>query len=93
MISWWYETWAEKLSGGEKSRLGLSQMLAGEPSIMLIDEAFSNMDEQLESKIMNDLFREYPDRAVICISHRNSSKPFFDRVVDFDALATKALDK
>jgi len=71
------------LSGGEKSRLGLSQMLALEPSIMLIDEAFSNMDEQLESKIIGDLFREYPGRAVICISHRNSSRPFFDRVVEF----------
>jgi len=74
------------LSGGEKSRLGLSQMLVIEPEFILIDEAFSNMDEQLESKIINDLFREYPNRAVICISHRNSSRPFFDRVVEFNAL-------
>lgn len=72
------------LSGGEKSRLGLSQTLVTDPDIMLIDEAFSNMDEALESKIIGDLFREYPDRAVICISHRNSSKPFFDRVVEFN---------
>ena len=78
------------LSGGEKSRLGLSQMLVGEPAVMLIDEAFSNMDEQLESKIIGDLFREYPDRAVICISHRNSSRRFFDRVVDFNVLAGDA---
>ena len=76
------------LSGGEKSRLGLSQMLVGEPSIMLIDEAFSNMDEQLESKIITDLFREYPNRAVVCISHRNSSKAFFDKVVDFNVLTS-----
>jgi len=73
------------LSGGEKSRLGLSQMLATKPEILLIDEAFSNMDEELESKIIGDLFRENPERAVICISHRNSSKPFFDRVVEFNA--------
>jgi len=72
------------LSGGEKSRLGLSQMLIPEPSIMLIDESFSNMDEELESKIISDLFKHYPDHAVICISHRNSSRPFFDRVVDFN---------
>jgi len=72
------------LSGGEKSRLGLSQMLAVEPQIMLIDEAFSNMDEELESRIIANLFREYPNRAVICISHRNSSKQFFDSVVEFN---------
>jgi len=76
------------LSGGERSRLGLSQMLAPEPSIMLIDEAFSNMDEELESKIINDLFNHYPDRTVICISHRNSSRHFFDKVIDFNAIAT-----
>jgi ABC-type bacteriocin/lantibiotic exporter with double-glycine peptidase domain len=78
------------LSGGEKSRLGLSQKLVADPEIMLIDEAFSNMDEALESKILSDLFREYPDRAVICISHRNASRPFFDRVVEFDAFACEA---
>ena len=72
------------LSGGEKSRVGVAQMLVPQPQIMLIDEAFSSMDEELESKILNNLFREYPNRAVICISHRNSSRPFFDRVVDFN---------
>ena len=73
------------LSGGEKSRLGLSQTLVNDSEIMLIDEAFSNMDEALESRIIADLFSEYPDRAVICISHRNASRPFFDRVVDFNS--------
>jgi ABC-type multidrug transport system fused ATPase/permease subunit len=71
------------LSGGEKSRLGLAQMLACEPLVMLIDEAFSNIDEQLESKIIKDLIIAYPNRAMICISHRNSGRKFFDRVVDF----------
>jgi len=72
------------LSGGEKSRLGLSQTLVSDSDIMLIDEAFSNMDEALEAKIIADLFNEYPDRAIICISHRNASRPYFDRVVDFN---------
>ncbi|MCL1936043.1 MAG: ABC transporter ATP-binding protein/permease [Defluviitaleaceae bacterium] len=74
------------LSGGEKSRLGLSQMLATSPEVLLIDEAFSNMDEELEAKILDDLFREYPNCTVICISHRNSSRPFFNKVVDFNIL-------
>jgi len=77
------------LSGGEKSRLGLSQTLVCDPEIMLLDEVFSNMDEALESKILVDMFHEYPDRAIICISHRNSSKAFFDRIVDFNSLAVK----
>jgi ABC-type bacteriocin/lantibiotic exporter with double-glycine peptidase domain len=75
------------LSGGEKSRLGLAQMLIPEPQIMLIDESFSNMDEELESKIINDLFTHYPGRTVICISHRNSGRVLFDTVVDFNIIS------
>ena len=75
------------LSGGEKSRLGLSQTLVSDSDFMLIDEAFSNMDEALEAKIIADLFNEYPDRTIICISHRNASRPYFDRVVDFGDLS------
>ena len=71
------------LSGGEKSRLGLSQMLVRQPEIMLIDEAFSNMDEELESLILGNIFEAYPDKTVICVSHRSTSKDFFDRVVQF----------
>jgi len=71
------------LSGGEKSRLGLSQALVSDSDVMLIDEAFSNMDEALEAKIISDLLREYPDRTIICISHRNTSRQFFNRIIEF----------
>jgi len=73
------------LSGGEKSRLGLSQSLVTNPELMLLDEVFSNIDEALESKILADLFNEYPNRTFICISHRNSTKSFFDKIVDFNS--------
>ena len=69
------------LSGGEKSRIGLSQMLVLEPEIMLIDEAFSNLDEEMELQILTKIFTLYKDKSVICISHRSSSEAFFDRIV------------
>ncbi|MCL2188214.1 MAG: ABC transporter ATP-binding protein/permease [Defluviitaleaceae bacterium] len=69
------------LSGGEKSRVGLSQMLVSNPQVMLLDEPFSNMDEELESQILTKILTDYEDRAIICISHRSSSEFFFDRVV------------
>jgi len=72
------------LSGGEKSRVGLSQMLVLNPQIMLIDESFSNMDEELETQILTKMFTDYKDRAVICISHRSSSEVFFDKIVRFN---------
>jgi len=75
------------LSGGERARLGLSQMMATAPGVLLIDEAFSNLDEEQETKILGNLLRESSDSTVICISHRNASRPFFDKVVDFNAFS------
>ncbi|MCL2620807.1 MAG: hypothetical protein FWD97_07750 [Defluviitaleaceae bacterium] len=73
--------WTASQASGSFYGNVLTQMLATQPEIMLIDEAFSNMDEELETKIITDLFREYPNRTIICISHRNSTKPLFDEVV------------
>lgn len=74
---------ANTMSGGEKSRLGLAQLLIRGYDIILIDETFSSVDEDMESLIIERLFREYPDKTFVCISHRISSKRFFDRVIDF----------
>jgi ABC-type multidrug transport system fused ATPase/permease subunit len=71
------------MSGGEKSRLGLAQTLVRKPEIILIDEAFSNVDEEMEAMITASLFKKYPDMTVVCISHRNASRVFYDRVIEF----------
>jgi len=71
------------LSGGEKSRLGLAQTLARNPDIILIDEAFSNVDEEMERQIIQRLVAACPDKTIVCISHRSNSREYFDRVVNF----------
>lgn len=72
------------MSGGEKSRLGLAQMLAREPSVLLMDETFSNVDEPMEKEILENLLKKYPHSTFICISHRLSNKHLFDRIIDFN---------
>ncbi|MCL2170771.1 MAG: ABC transporter ATP-binding protein/permease [Defluviitaleaceae bacterium] len=71
------------LSGGEKSRLGLAQTLARRPDAILIDESFSNLDEEMEAAIIAKLFAKYADKTILCISHRNASRPYFNRIVNF----------
>lgn len=57
------------LSSGEKQRLALIRALAGEPSVIILDEPTSNIDNATATMIrdvMDDLSRQH---LVICVSH------------------------
>lgn len=57
------------LSSGEKQRLALIRALVGEPSVIILDEPTSNIDQATAAfirDVMNDLSRQH---LVICVSH------------------------
>lgn len=75
------------VSGGEKSRVGIAQNLANNPKVILLDESFSNIDEDGESEILKGITKECWDKTVICISHRVESRRYFNRSISFDVEA------
>ncbi|WP_029896895.1 glycine betaine/L-proline ABC transporter ATP-binding protein ProV [Desulfohalovibrio reitneri] len=60
-----------ELSGGMQQRVGLARGLAVDPTIMLMDEAFSALDPLIRSEMQDELLRlqAESDRTVIFISH------------------------
>lgn len=57
------------LSSGEKQRLALIRALVGEPSVIILDEPTSNIDNATVTLIRNVMTELARQHLVICISH------------------------
>lgn len=64
------------LSGGEKQRIILARALLQNKSIIILDEALSELDLVKEESIIKRIKREYKDKTVIYIAHRDLQKLF-----------------
>ncbi len=62
-----------RLSGGERQRIALSRALIRKPSLLILDEATSNLDSENEKKILESLERLEGKITVLLIAHRLST--------------------
>ena len=64
-------SYPEELSGGMQQRVGLARALATDPSILLMDEAFSALDPLIRTEMQDELISLQREKArtVVFISH------------------------
>ena len=61
------------LSGGEKQRLSIIRAVLASPDFLIMDEATSELDEQMESIVISKIKELLPEAIVLIISHRKNT--------------------
>jgi ATP-binding cassette subfamily B protein len=72
------------LSGGQRQRIAIARTLVMNPPILVLDDATSAIDVQVEQRIHHALRGLLNDRTTIIIAHRLATIALADRVVLMD---------
>jgi len=62
-----------KLSGGQRQRIGIARALYSNPSILVLDEATSSLDNLTESAVMDAIKSFRGQKTIIIVTHRLST--------------------
>lgn len=71
------------ISGGERQRIILARALLQNASIYLIDEALSEVDQNMEKEIILNLQKYLKNKTVIYITHKNQDQ-LFKNIIDLE---------
>jgi ATP-binding cassette subfamily B protein len=72
------------LSGGQRQRIAIARTLLVNPPIMVLDDATSAIDVQVEQTIHSGLRAQMQGRTTLIIAHRLSTISLADRVLLLD---------
>ncbi len=78
------------LSGGERQRIILARALLKKSYILVLDEALSEVETELERDIIKDIFTTFKDKTIIYVTHKDNDD-LFDQVINFTEVSHNEL--
>jgi len=73
-----------KLSGGQRQRLGIARALVTNPKILILDEATSSLDSQVEADLSQAILSLKGKVSLVIIAHRLSTVRLADEIIYLD---------
>jgi putative ATP-binding cassette transporter len=86
------DNWSHRLSLGEQQRIGFARIMLTEPSLVVLDEATSAVDEPREARCYGMLRRAPWHPTILSVGHRGTLRRYHDRVVDVTEFACAERD-
>jgi len=72
----------EPFSGGEQQRLAFARALLTDAPCLILDETLASLDEDTEMFMLQRLLEDFPEKTMICVSHRKQVATLFTRRID-----------
>jgi putative ATP-binding cassette transporter len=82
--------WATELSGGEQQRIGFARALINAPTLLLLDEAVSTLEDAEARELYRTLSEKLPATIVISIGRAAGLVNLHQRNIEMTASATRA---
>jgi ATP-binding cassette, subfamily B, bacterial len=73
-----------KLSGGQKQRVALARLFLKNPSVLLLDEPTSSLDNLTEQTIKSALEKQFTNKTIITVAHRLDTIKNYDKIIVMD---------
>jgi ABC-type multidrug transport system fused ATPase/permease subunit len=81
----------KKLSSGQKQRIALARAYYLDRKIIIFDEATNALDEENESKVIENIFKLKSKKTIIIISHNEKNLKKCDKIFKFENKTLKQL--
>lgn len=81
------------LSGGQRQRIAIARAVLGNPLILVLDEAMSNLDPQSDRQVRRALAEAKRGRTTLVVTHDQAGAQSADRIFSLDAGMLMPVDR